>query len=349
MAEGEAPPRRRKPVSPAAGRRPGVGDLARGVIGGERAILGRAMTLIESNRPDHQERAQELLARILPHTGKAHRIGVTGVPGVGKSTFLDAFGSRLTARGQRVAVLAVDPSSSLSGGSILGDKTRMERLASDPGAFIRPSPSGGSLGGVARKTRETILLCEAAGYDVVFVETVGVGQSEIMVAGMVDCVLLLLLPGAGDELQGIKRGILELVDLVAVNKADGERVNAARKACRQYLSALKYVRPVSPDSAGRPPVVAISAREGSGLEDLRQRIDKHRWLLSESGELEARRRRQRLQWLRSLIEEEVMRSFRRDPRVAEMLPELERQVVAEEITPTRAATRVLAVLKREST
>ncbi len=317
-----------------------IDDLAGGIAGGERAILGRAITLIESNRPRHQERAQELLARILPATGGAHRIGVTGVPGVGKSTFSDALGTRLTGRGHRVAVLAIDPSSSLSGGSIMGDKTRMERLATDANAFIRPSPSGGSLGGVARKTRETILLCEAAGYDVVLVETVGVGQSEVVVAGMVDCALLLLLPGAGDELQGIKRGILELVDVIAVNKADGERTGAARKARRQYLSALKLIRPASP--GWQPPVVTLSAREGTGLDDLWARIEEHRRLLRESGELEARRRRQRLQWLRSLVEEEVLRSFRGDPRVAELLPELERQVVAGETTPTLAATRLLA-------
>ncbi len=260
---------------------------------------------------------------------------------MGKSTFLDAFGSRLTERGHRVAVLAIDPSSSLSGGSILGDKTRMERLATDPLSFIRPSPSGGSLGGVARKTRETMLLCEAAGYDIVLVETVGVGQSEIMVAGMVDCVLLLLLPDAGDELQGIKRGILEMVDLVAVNKADGERLAAAGKARRQYLSALEFMPQAS--SCWRPPVVTVSALEGSGLDDLRQRIEQHRRLLSESGELETRRRQQRLRWLRSLVEEEVLRSFDRDPRVVEMLPELEQQVMAGRVPPTRAATRLLSI------
>ncbi len=314
-------------------------DLAAGVVSGDRAKLGRAITLIESHRPDHQERAQELLTRLLPRTGKAHRVGVTGVPGVGKSTFLDALGTLLTERGHRLAVLAVDPSSSVSGGSILGDKTRMERLATDERAFIRPSPSGGSLGGVARKTRETILLCEAAGYDIVFVETVGVGQSEIMVAGMVDCVLLLLLPNAGDELQGIKRGILELVDAVAVNKADGERAGAARKACQQYLSALKFVRPASPN--WRPPVLTVSAREETGLGELWERIEEHRRVMAESGELDARRRDQRLDWLRSLVEEEVLGAFRRDPKVAKLWPELERQVVAGEITPALAAARLL--------
>ncbi len=317
-----------------------VEALARGVAEGQRAALGRAITLIESNRPDHQERAQELLARLLPRTGKAHRVGVTGVPGVGKSTFLDAMGSLLVEDGRRLAVLAVDPSSTVSGGSILGDKTRMGRLATDPRAFIRPSPSGGSLGGVARKTRETILLCEAAGYDVIFVETVGVGQSEVVVAGMVDCVLLLLLPNAGDELQGIKRGILELVDLIAVNKADGERLGAARKARQQYLSALKFIRPTSPD--WRPPVLTVSAQESAGLDDLWQRVLEHRQILEASGELETKRRRQRLEWLRALVEEEVLGAFQRNPRVADLLPDLEGRVVTGEITPTLAATRLLS-------
>ncbi|MEO1087281.1 MAG: methylmalonyl Co-A mutase-associated GTPase MeaB, partial [Acidobacteriota bacterium] len=211
-------------TSPRPRRGPSVDELEAGCRAGDRALLARAITLVESNRPDHQERAQELLRRLLPHTGGSRRIGVTGVPGVGKSSFIEALGSRLVEDGHRLAVLAVDPSSSRTGGSVMGDKTRMGRLSMDERAFVRPSPSGGSLGGVARKTRETLLLCEAAGYGVVLVETVGVGQSEAMVADMVDAVLLLLLPGAGDELQGIKRGLLELVDVVAVNKADGDRV-----------------------------------------------------------------------------------------------------------------------------
>ncbi|MCP3957527.1 MAG: methylmalonyl Co-A mutase-associated GTPase MeaB [bacterium] len=324
-----------------------IDDYVRGVTEGDRAVLGRAITLVESNRPDHQEQAQELLSRLLPRTGKALRVGVTGVPGVGKSTFLDALGTLLTGQGRRIAVLAVDPSSSVSGGSILGDKTRMESLATDARAFIRPSPSGGSLGGVARKTRESILLCEAAGYDVVFVETVGVGQSETLVAGMVDSVLLLLLPHAGDELQGIKRGILELVDLVAVNKADGERLGAARKARQQYLSALKFVRPASP--AWRPTVLTVSARDGTGLEELWRKIEEHRATLEGSGELGTKRREQRLRWMWALVEEEVLGSFRRDPRVAEMLGEMERRVVAGEITPTQAATRLLRPLASHRT
>ena len=331
--------RRDEPAPRASARGLQIDDYVRGVTRGDRAILGRAITLIESNRADHQEKAQELLTRLLPSTGNALRVGVTGVPGVGKSTFLDGLGTLLTSRGLRVAVLAIDPSSSVSGGSILGDKTRMERLACDPQAFIRPSPSGGSLGGVARKTRETILLCEAAGYEVVLVETVGVGQSEILVAGMVDSVLLLLLPNAGDELQGIKRGILELVDVVAINKADGERVAAARKARQQYLAALKFVRPQSPSWS--PPVLAISARDGSGLDALWQQIEEHRRVLSESGEIESKRQSQRLQWMWAMVEEELLGAFHKDPNVVGGKASLEQQVMAGEITPTLAATRLL--------
>ncbi len=327
------------------GNRLSVEHLAAGVSAGDRAMLGRAITLIESNRSDHQEVAQALLAKLLPRTGSAHRVGVTGVPGVGKSTFLDSLGSRLTAEGRRVAVLAIDPSSSVSGGSILGDKTRMQRLATDSGAFIRPSPSGGSLGGVARKTRETILLCEAAGYDVVLVETVGVGQSEALVAEMVDTVLLLLLPNAGDELQGIKRGILELVDVVAVNKADGDRLPAVRQAQQQYLAALKFVRPKI--AQWKPPVLAVSALEEQGLPKLWEQIRAHRETLVECGELEGLRLSQRLRWMWSLVEEEVLGAFHRDPRVLEAVSELERRVTTGEITPTLAASRLLSLSRPE--
>lgn len=325
-------------------RRLTVDDYAAGIATGDRAVLGRAITLVESRRADHREQAQELLTRILPRTGGAHRVGVTGVPGVGKSTFLESLGTLLTDRGRRVAVLAVDPSSSLSGGSILGDKIRMERLAADSRAFIRPSPTAGSLGGVARKTREAMLLCEAAGYDVIFVETVGIGQSETVVAGMVDFLLLLLLPGAGDELQGIKRGILEVVDMVAVNKADGDAVAAARKARSYYLAALRYLRPEGP--LGRPPVVACSGREGTGLEDLWAGVEEHRRRSVESGDLERRRRDQRQQWMWSVVEDELMGSFRGDPRVGELLADLERRVIAGEIAPAQAARRLLAAYGR---
>jgi LAO/AO transport system kinase len=328
-----APPRRRL----------SVGDYADGVVAGDRAMLGRAITLVESRRPDHQELAQELLAGLLPHTGGAQRVGVTGVPGVGKSTLLENLGSSLTGRGHRVAVLAVDPTSALSGGSILGDKTRMARLAADRRAFIRPSPSGGSLGGVARKTREAMLLCEAAGYDVVLVETVGTGQSEVLVAGMVDFLLLLLLPGAGDELQGIKRGILERVDLVAVNKADGASLAAARDARSSYLAALKYLRPAG---SWRVPVVECSGLEGTGLDELWDRVEEHRRITTESGEREERRRRQRLDWLRSLLEDEILGAFHRRPEVVRQLPELERRVMAGELTPAAAARRLLGGERR---
>ncbi len=313
-------------------------DYFDGVLAGDRSVLGRAITLIESRRPDHRQLAEELLAELLPHTGGSQRVGVTGVPGVGKSTFLDSLGGLLTARGHRVAVLAVDPTSSLSGGSILGDKTRMSKLAVDERAFIRPSPSGGSLGGVARKTREAMLLCEAAGFDVVLVETVGTGQSEVLVAGMVDFLLLLLLPGAGDELQGIKRGILELVDMVAVNKADGDSLAAAREACASYLAALRTLRAAE---SWRPPVLTCSAVEGSGLDELWGRVEEHRRTTSANGDREGRRRRQRLQWLRSLVEDEVLGAFRARPEVVRLLPELERQVMEGEIAPALAARRLL--------
>jgi len=316
-----------------------VADYERGVLAGERAILGRAITLIESARPDHQKKAQELLVRLLPHSGGARRVGITGVPGVGKSTFIESLGQRLTERGHRLAVLAVDPSSALSGGSILGDKTRMAALAVNERAFVRPSPTAGSLGGVARKTRETIQVCEAAGYDVVLVETVGIGQVESVVAQMVDFVLLLLLPNAGDELQGIKRGILELVDMVAINKADGENRLAAKQAREQYESSLRFVPPAS--RRWVPPVLTCSARDGEGLDRIWAKIEEHRRIMTEAGELASRRRKQRLKWMWSLVEEELLSLFRRDPRVAALLPELEAQVASGAITPTLAASRLL--------
>jgi LAO/AO transport system kinase len=313
--------------------------MAAGVRRGDRAILGRAITMVESLRADHQKQAQELLQQLLPQTGKAHRIGVTGVPGVGKSTFIESLGQRLCASGRRVAVLAIDPSSARSGGSILGDKTRMIELARNERAFVRPSPTGGTLGGVARKTRESMLLCEAAGYDVVLVETVGVGQSETFVAHMVDSVLLLLLPGAGDELQGIKRGIVELMDLVAINKADGENLAAARQAKSFYLGALKHLRPRS--QHWTPPVLLISALEGEGLDALWEKIETHRQALEQAGELEGRRRRQQLAWMWSLLQDELLDTFRQAPSLATLLPEMEEKVQAGRITPALATSRLL--------
>ena len=257
--------------------------MVRGVRSGDRALLARAITLVESSKAEHQLRAQELLQTLLPQTGNAYRLGITGVPGVGKSTMIDQFGTNLTRAGHKVAVLAVDPTSSRSGGSILGDKTRMPRLAQDENAFIRPSPTSGTLGGVTRKTRETMALCEAAGFDIVLVETVGVGQSETAVCEMVDFFLVLMLPGAGDELQGIKKGVIEIADMIAVNKADGENVERATLAASEYRSALNILTPASANWS--PPVLTVSAKENTGLDTLWQKIEEHRETLTQSGEI----------------------------------------------------------------
>ena len=314
--------------------------LATGILSRDRAVLGRALTLIESNRTDHRRRAQELLTKILPSTGGSHRIGITGVPGVGKSTFIEAFGLRLINGGHRVAVLAVDPSSSVSKGSILGDKTRMEELSRSDDAFIRPSPSSGSLGGVARKTRESILVCEAAGYDMVLVETVGVGQSEITVADMVDFFLVLKLAGAGDGLQGIKRGILELADLIAINKADGDNRPAADRARAEFESALHILRPATEDQ-WMPKVVTSSAVTGDGLETIHEIIVEHHGLMMGSGKLEATRRGQALHWMWSLVDEGLMTSVREHPGVVGLVETLERDVVEGRTTATAAAEEIL--------
>jgi LAO/AO transport system kinase len=314
--------------------------LATAVRSGDRAALGRAITLVESNRQDHQAEAQELLAALMPETGRAIRVGVTGVPGAGKSTFIDAMGTLLTTRGLRVAVLAVDPTSGVSGGSILGDKTRMPRLAVDPQAFIRPSPSSGTLGGVGRKTRESILVCEAAGYDVILVETVGVGQSETLVAGMVDCFLVLMLPGAGDELQGIKRGILELADLIAVNKADGDNVARANAARSEVARAVHLLRPKQAD--WRVPVVTCSGLTGAGIDRIWEQVLHHREVMTASGAFDALRRRQLRDWMWAMIDEGVLASLRAHPDVAELLADLEPAVVEGRVAPASAAERVLA-------
>ncbi len=320
--------------------RPTVEQLVDGVLNGDRALLGRAITLVESNRTQHQEQAQELLQRLLPQTGSAIRLGITGVPGVGKSTFIESLGVFLADGGFRPAVLAVDPSSSVSGGSILGDKTRMNRLSVHPQAFVRPSPAAGSLGGVARKTRESMLLCEAAGYDVILVETVGVGQSEIVVAEMVDSVLLLLLPGAGDELQGIKRGILELIDVVAVNKAEGEHQIAARRARVEYESGLKLIR--HGRSEWMPPVLTCSGLTGDGLQEVWSAVEAHRSILEKSDALSRKRSRQQLNWMWSLVQERLMASFKSSPSVVRDLPDMESRVAGGQKTPTWAATELLA-------
>jgi LAO/AO transport system kinase len=313
--------------------------LAKGVLDGSRSLLARAITLVESARPDHREAAQQLLTELLEHAGGAHRVGISGVPGVGKSTFIEALGTRLTGEGHRVAVLAVDPSSTRTRGSILGDKTRMAALAVDDNAFIRPSPTAGTLGGVARATRETIVLMEAAGYDVVLVETVGVGQSEVAVAAMVDTFLLLTIARTGDSLQGIKKGILEIADVIAVNKADGEHARPARAAARELAGALRMMAPSSP--SWRAPVLACSGQSGAGLEDVWSAVTRHRATLEEHGELSAKRATQQVDWMWSTVRDAMMDRLRADPAVRAAIPELEADVRAGSLTPTQAARRVL--------
>jgi LAO/AO transport system kinase len=314
-------------------------EYAAGVRSADRATLAKAITLVESTRADHREQAQELLVQLLPLAGGAQRIGISGVPGVGKSTFIDAFGSMLTAAGHRVAVLAVDPSSNRTGGSILGDKTRMNRLANDPAAYIRPSPTSGTLGGVATATRETIVLMEAAGFDVVLVETVGVGQSEVAVANMVDCFLFLTLARTGDSLQGIKKGVLELADVIAVNKADGDHQREAAKAARELAGALRLLR--SPDAPWLPPVLTCSGLTGTGLDEVWERIGRHREVMAETGEFEANRRRQQVDWTWSMVRETLLRRLHAHPAVRALVPEVERLVADGELTPTLAADRIL--------
>ncbi|MFD7785622.1 methylmalonyl Co-A mutase-associated GTPase MeaB [Streptomyces nojiriensis] len=313
---------------------------AKGVLDGKRAFVARAITLVESTLPAHRVLAQGLLTELLPHAGRARRIGISGVPGVGKSTFIDAFGTMLTGLGHRVAVLAVDPSSTRTGGSILGDKTRMERLSVDPAAFVRPSPSAGTLGGVAKATRESMIVMEAAGYDVVLVETVGVGQSETTVAGMVDSFLLLSLARTGDQLQGIKKGVLELADVLAVNKADGPHERDAKAAARELSGALRLMHPV--DAAWTPPVLTCSARESTGLDEVWSRLEQHRTLLDAGGRLAAKRAAQQVEWTWSMVRDELLERLRADPAVRELAPGLEAAVRAGSVTPTSAADRILS-------
>ena len=314
-------------------------QYAKGVLDGSRAWIARAITLVESTRADHRALAQQLLIELLPHAGKAVRVGITGVPGVGKSTFIDSLGTMLTGLGHRVAVLAVDPSSTRTGGSILGDKTRMERLAVDPAAFVRPSPTSGTLGGVARATRESMVVMEAAGYDVVLVETVGVGQSETTVADMVDSFLLLTLARTGDQLQGIKKGVLELADLVAVNKADGAHELDARSAARELTGALRLLRGV--DAKWTPPVLTCSGREGLGLVELWERLQQHRQLLDSDGSLDAKRRDQQVRWTWAMVHDQLLSSLHHHPEVTRLTPTLERQVREGTLTPSLAADRIL--------
>ncbi|MBN1446504.1 MAG: methylmalonyl Co-A mutase-associated GTPase MeaB [Bacteroidetes bacterium] len=322
-----------------------IDEHVEGILSRDRVVLGKTITLIESLRPEHTRKALEVMERLLPHTGKSVRVGITGVPGVGKSTFIESLGSRLTDEGHRIAVLAIDPSSRRSSGSIMGDKTRMEKLSVDPDAFIRPSPSAGSLGGVARKTREAMLVCEAAGYDVVFVETVGVGQSETMVHSMVDFFLLLMLAGAGDQLQGIKRGIMELADAVVINKADGDNARHAQRAKHEYEMALHLMKYPTPDWS--PPVLTCSALTGMGIEEIWQTIKDFRARMTENGWIEKKRREQALAWMHDSIAQSLQDRFRGHAGVAHVMAEMEKQVSRGELPPLLAAQRLLETFFNE--
>jgi LAO/AO transport system kinase len=322
-----------------------LSEYRQGILSNNRLVLAKAITLIESRHPDHRDLARQLLEALLPHTGKAFRLGISGVPGVGKSTFIESFGMHLIEQGRSVAVLAVDPSSQRSGGSILGDKTRMERLATAERAFIRPSPSGGTLGGVARMTRETMLLCEAAGFDVVIVETVGVGQSEAVVAAMVDFFLVLMITGAGDALQGIKKGILELAHAVAINKADGDNLQRAEKMRRELEGALNLMQPDT--ATWTPPVVTCSALARTGLDAIWEMVQTHRQRTEQTGEMRERRRDQALQWMWALIEDGLKERFHRHPAVRQHLPAMIDDVRMGRISATHAARRLLFMLDND--
>ena len=316
---------------------PALVELAGGVRACDRAAIGRAVTLVESQRPADERLAQSLLAELAPHAGGAHRVGVSGVPGGGKSTLIETLGTTLTRQGHRVAVLAVDPSSARWGGSLLGDKTRMTALANDPAAFVRPSPASGELGGVAKATRETVLILEAAGFDVVLVETVGVGQSETAVADMVDFFVVLMLAGAGDDLQGIKKGILERADLIAVNKADGDNANRADTAAGDFRLALGMTQPASPDWT--PPVITCSGLTGDGVGNLWDQVTEHRRIMSASGELAARRADQRVRWMHAMLDERMR--ARLGAKVRDLLGRLEADVRSDRLTPAAAVDRLM--------
>jgi LAO/AO transport system kinase len=319
-------------------------ELAAAVRAGDRGALARGVTLVESTRADHREAADVLLAACLPHSGASLRVGITGVPGVGKSTFIEVLGSRLVDAGRRVAVLAVDPTSTVSGGSILGDKTRMQQLASHPSAYVRPSPSGGSPGGVARRSREVIVLCEAAGFDTVFVETVGVGQAETAVHGMVDFFLLLALSGAGDDLQGIKRGIIEMADAIAVTKSDGARMEATERAKGQFAAALRLFPPT--ESGWNPPVHSCSARTGKGMEEIWADVLEFERSMKAGGHFEHRRRQQADRWLHESLDDRLLEALHSDPEIAEMLDEYAAKVRRREVSASAAAEAIVDAFRR---
>jgi LAO/AO transport system kinase len=330
----------RKPKRPAMS----VSDYVKGILNKDLTAISRAITLLESNNSKHIEQTQQVLQEILPHSGKSIRIGITGSPGAGKSTFIEALGTFLCKNGHKVAVLAIDPSSTMTRGSILGDKTRMELLSREPNAFIRPSPSGGTLGGVARKTRETILVCEAAGYDVILIETIGVGQSEITVRSMVDCFLLMLLPGAGDELQGIKKGVVEIADLLVVNKAEGDFIHKANITKTSYSAALQLLQPATQGWKTR--VLTCSALHQTGIDNVWSNVNEFIINTQSTGEFESRRKNQFLEWFDSMLEEGIKNIFFSELGNRQIIERYKEQVLSEKITPTRAVNEILEEYKK---
>ena len=319
-----------------------VEDYVAGVGSGDRTLLARAITLVESTNPEHGQLAQQVLQGLLPKTGNAVRLGMTGVPGAGKSTTIDQLGMNLIAKGHKIAVLAIDPTSKRTGGSILGDKTRMSSLAVEKNAFIRPSPSSGTLGGVTRRTRETMALCEAAGFDVIIVETVGVGQSEVAVADMVDFFLVLLLAGGGDDLQGIKKGIIELADMIAINKADGDNIMRAGRAASDYRAALQIFTPHG--ATWFPPVITVSGRDNRGLTEMWDTVVEHRRKMTATGEFATRRQAQAVSWMRDMLEDHLMSALHANPRVAAALPAIEAEVAVGKLLPTLAVDRIMGLI-----